>query len=39
MSGVTVSDRLENWAVAGDQVILAVHGIEMNKLRYIHEDK
>jgi elongation factor 1 alpha-like protein len=34
VKGVSVSDRQESWAVAGEQVILAIHGVEMNKLRY-----
>ena len=32
--GVLVNDRPGLWAVAGDQVILALHGVEMNELRY-----
>ena len=32
--GVLVSERPGSWAVAGDQVILAIHGVEMNKMRY-----
>ena len=35
-SGVQVSDRPGSWAVAGDHVILALQGTEMNKLRYVH---
>ena len=35
VSGVMVSDRPGSWAVAGDHVILAIQGTEMNKLRYI----
>lgn len=35
IKGVLVNDRPGLWAVAGDQVILALHGVEMNELRYI----
>lgn len=33
IKGVLVSDQPESWAVAGDQVILTLYGIEMNKIR------
>lgn len=34
--GVLVNEKPGLWAVAGDQVILALHGVEMNKMRYVH---
>ena len=33
-TAVLVSDRPGSWAVAGDQVIMTLQGVEMNKLRY-----
>jgi elongation factor 1 alpha-like protein len=36
VKSVMVSDRPGSWAVAGDHVILAIQGTEMNKLRSVH---
>lgn len=33
LTAVLVSDRPGSWAVAGDQVIMTLQGVEMNKLR------